>query len=96
MSARTIMHLDLSSLDSVRQFVDAFNNSGIPLDVLVANAALYLPTATEPTYNADGYEISVATNHLVRPPTLVNRLSNHKPQTKQTKLLPKRTQPNAH
>lgn len=65
-SARTIIHLDLSSLDSVRQFVDNFNKSGRPLDVLVANAALYLPTAKEPTYTADGYEISVATNHLVR------------------------------
>ncbi|MEW5299280.1 MAG: hypothetical protein WDW36_002311 [Sanguina aurantia] len=63
-SARTIMHLDLSSLDSVRQFVDNFNSGGRPLDVLVANAALYLPTAKEPTYTADGYEISVATNHL--------------------------------
>jgi len=30
----------------------------------VANAAVYLPTAKEPTFTADGYEISVATNHL--------------------------------
>lgn len=60
----TIMHLDLASLDSVRQFVDNFRRSGRPLDVLVCNAAVYLPTAKEPTYTADGFELSVGTNHL--------------------------------
>lgn len=60
----TIMHLDLSSLESVRQFVDNFRRSERPLDVLVCNAAVYLPTAKEPTYTADGFELSVGTNHL--------------------------------
>lgn len=60
----TIMHLDLSSLESVRQFVDNFRNSGRPLDVLVCNAAVYLPTAKEPVFTADGFELSVGTNHL--------------------------------
>ncbi|KAL6196478.1 hypothetical protein ACLB2K_032093 [Fragaria x ananassa] len=60
----TIMHLDLASLDSVRQFVDNFRRSECPLDVLVCNAAVYLPTAKEPTYTADGFELSVGTNHL--------------------------------
>lgn len=60
----TTMHLDLSSLDSVRQFVDNFKRSGRPLDVLVCNAAVYLPTAKEPTFTADGFELSVGTNHL--------------------------------
>ncbi|KAF6154519.1 hypothetical protein GIB67_028411 [Kingdonia uniflora] len=60
----TIMHLDLSSLDSVRQFVDNFRRSGRALDVLVCNAAVYLPTAREPTFTADGFELSVGTNHL--------------------------------
>ena len=41
-----------------------FRNSGRRLDVLVCNAAVYLPTAKEPTFTADGYEVSVATNHL--------------------------------
>ncbi|EYU26401.1 hypothetical protein MIMGU_mgv1a018105mg [Erythranthe guttata] len=50
----TIMHLDLSSLDSVRQFVDNFKRSGRPLDVLVCNAAIYQPTAKEPSFTADG------------------------------------------
>lgn len=60
----TVMHLDLSSFDSVRQFVGNFKQSGQSLDVLVCNAAVYLPTAKEPTYTADGFELSVGTNHL--------------------------------
>lgn len=60
----TIMHLDLASLESVRQFVDNFRNSGMPLDVLVCNAAVYFPTAIQPTYTADGFEMSVGVNHL--------------------------------
>uniref|UniRef100_A0A2P2K0J7 NADPH-protochlorophyllide oxidoreductase n=1 Tax=Rhizophora mucronata TaxID=61149 RepID=A0A2P2K0J7_RHIMU len=60
----TVIHLDLASLVSVRQFVDNFRRSGRPLDVLVCNAAVYLPTAKEPTYTAEGFELSVGTNHL--------------------------------
>ncbi|CDP05887.1 unnamed protein product [Coffea canephora] len=60
----TIMHLDLGSLDSVRQFVDTFRRSGRSLDVLVCNAAVYLPTAKEPTFTAEGFELSVGVNHL--------------------------------
>lgn len=60
----TVMHLDLASLDSVRQFVETFRRSNRPLDVLVCNAAVYLPTAKDPTYTADGFELSVGTNHL--------------------------------
>ncbi|KAK7244342.1 hypothetical protein RIF29_39162 [Crotalaria pallida] len=60
----TIMHLDLASLDSVRQFVDNFRRSDMPLDVLVCNAAVYLPTAKEPRFTAEGFELSVGTNHL--------------------------------
>ncbi|KAJ6822710.1 protochlorophyllide reductase B [Iris pallida] len=60
----SIMHLDLASLDSVRQFVANFRRSGMPLDVLVCNAAIYQPTAKEPSYTADGFEMSVGVNHL--------------------------------
>ncbi|CAM8995316.1 unnamed protein product [Rhodiola kirilowii] len=60
----TIMHLDLASLDSVRQFVDNFRQSGRALDVLVCNAAVYFPTAKEPNFTAQGFELSVGTNHL--------------------------------
>lgn len=45
----TVMHLDLASLDSVRDFVNNFRASGRRLDALVCNAAVYLPTAKEPT-----------------------------------------------
>ncbi|KFM25144.1 Protochlorophyllide reductase, chloroplastic [Auxenochlorella protothecoides] len=60
----SILHLDLASLDSVRDFVESFRASGRRLDALVANAAVYLPTAKEPTPTADGFELSVGTNHL--------------------------------
>ncbi|KAJ0733659.1 putative protochlorophyllide reductase [Helianthus annuus] len=60
----TVMHLDLASFDSVRQFVANFKQSGRPLDVLVCNAAVYQPTAKEPAFTADGIELSVGTNHL--------------------------------
>jgi protochlorophyllide reductase len=60
----TVMHLDLASLQSVRDFVDAFRASGKTLKSLVCNAAVYLPLEKEPQYSEDGYELSVATNHL--------------------------------
>ncbi|XP_028067824.1 protochlorophyllide reductase, chloroplastic-like isoform X1 [Camellia sinensis] len=60
----TVMFLDRASLDSVSQFVNNFKRSGRPLDVLVCNAAVYLPTAKEPTFTAEGFELSVGTNHL--------------------------------
>jgi protochlorophyllide reductase len=60
----TILHLDLASLDSVRQFVQQFRASGRALNALVCNAAVYLPLLKQPSYSPDGYELSVATNHL--------------------------------
>lgn len=60
----TIIHLDLASLDSVRQFVNTFRETGKSLDALVCNAAVYLPLEKEPQRSQDGYELSVATNHL--------------------------------
>ena len=60
----TIIPLDLASLESVHQFVKTFRESGKSLDALVCNAAVYLPLEKEPQRSADGYELSVATNHL--------------------------------
>jgi len=60
----TVMHLDLASLNSVRRFVDDFRASDRTLNSIVCNAAVYLPLSKEPQYSEDGYEISVATNHL--------------------------------
>ncbi|KAG5545366.1 hypothetical protein RHGRI_017741 [Rhododendron griersonianum] len=66
----TVMHLDLASLDSVSQFVNNFRQSGRPLDVLVCNAAVYLPTAKEPTFTAEGFELS-------KVPTLYSGISGN-------------------
>ncbi len=60
----SIIHLDLASLESVRQFVKDFRATGKSLDALVCNAAVYLPLEKEPQRSKDGYELSVATNHL--------------------------------
>ena len=60
----TIMHIDLASLDSVRHFVKDFRASGKSLDALVCNAAIYMPLLKEPLRSPEGYELSVATNHL--------------------------------
>lgn len=60
----SVMHLDLASLASVRSFVDEFRATGRSLEALVCNAAVYLPLLKEPQRSVDGYEISVATNHL--------------------------------
>ena len=60
----TVIHLDLAALDSVRKFVDDFRATGRSLRSLVCNAAVYLPLLKEPERSADGYELSVATNHL--------------------------------
>ena len=62
--SRTILKLDLASLDSVRQFVNDFRATGKSLDALVVNAAVYKPRLKTPERSEDGYEISVATNHL--------------------------------
>ncbi|KAF8672417.1 hypothetical protein HU200_049628 [Digitaria exilis] len=36
----------------------------MPIDIVVCNAAVYQPTAKEPSYTADGFEMSVGVNHL--------------------------------
>ena len=60
----TLLLIDLGSQVSVRSFVAAFKASGLPLDALVCNAAVYLPRVTEPQRSPEGFEISVATNHF--------------------------------
>jgi protochlorophyllide reductase len=60
----SITHLDLGSLASVRKFVQEFHTTGRSLDALVCNAAVYLPLLKQPRRSPEGYELSVATNHL--------------------------------
>ncbi|MFZ4689619.1 MAG: protochlorophyllide reductase [Polymorphobacter sp.] len=63
-ASRTLLHIDLGSLASVRSFVAAFHASGRGLDALLCNAAVYLPRAEAPIRSPEGYEISVATNYF--------------------------------
>lgn len=60
----SILHIDLGSLASVRQFVEKFQATGKPLDALVCNAAIYMPLIKEPLRSPEGYELTMATNHL--------------------------------
>jgi protochlorophyllide reductase len=60
----THLKVDLGDLDSVRSLVEAFHATGLPLDALVVNAAVYLPRLQHPERSPQGYEVSMATNHL--------------------------------
>jgi len=60
----TLIRIDLASMESVRQFVKDFRASGKSLDALVCNAAIYMPLIKEPLRSPEGYELTVATNHL--------------------------------
>ncbi|WP_320676483.1 protochlorophyllide reductase [Prochlorococcus sp. MIT 1300] len=64
---RQLQHIrmDLSDFESVQEGVDNLLASlDGPLDALVCNAAVYLPRLKKPRWSAQGYEISMATNHL--------------------------------
>ena len=53
--------MDLGDLDSVRRAVDSLPER---LDAVVCNAAVYKPKLKQPERSPQGYEISMATNHL--------------------------------
>ena len=59
------LYLDLGDLESVRTTSkNLLNSLEEPLDALVCNAAVYLPRLKKPQRSAQGYEISMATNHF--------------------------------
>jgi len=59
------LRMDLGDLESVRVGVETLVGSlGLPLDALVINAAVYKPRLKQPEWSPQGYEISMATNHL--------------------------------
>jgi protochlorophyllide reductase len=60
----THLQVDLADLASVRNLVATFQATGLPLDALVINAAMYMPRLKEPKRSPQGYELSMATNHL--------------------------------
>ncbi|MEB3265891.1 MAG: protochlorophyllide reductase [Cyanobacteriota bacterium] len=62
--AVTHLPVDLADLDQVHGLVDAFHATGRSLDALVINAAVYKPRLKQPERSPQGYEISMATNHL--------------------------------
>jgi NAD(P)-dependent dehydrogenase (short-subunit alcohol dehydrogenase family) len=60
-------NLDLSSFDSVEQFVRAYQAADLPLDVLINNAGIHLDLMsrwTSPQCSADGHEIQWRVNYL--------------------------------
>jgi protochlorophyllide reductase len=59
------LRIDLGDLDSVRSGVETLVASvGPGLDALLINAAVYKPRLKQPERSPQGYEISMATNHL--------------------------------
>jgi len=59
------IRMDLGDLESVRVGVETLVDSlGFGLDALVVNAAVYKPRLKEPERSPQGYELSMATNHL--------------------------------
>ncbi|XP_033118320.1 retinol dehydrogenase 13-like isoform X2 [Anneissia japonica] len=57
-----VKHLDVSSLSSVRKFVDETTQEESRLDVLINNAGISAPN--EQVITEEGLEITFATNHL--------------------------------
>jgi protochlorophyllide reductase len=59
------LRIDLGDLESVRVGVETLVSSlPQPLDALVINAAVYKPRLKQPERSPQGYELSMATNHL--------------------------------
>ncbi|KAM0911731.1 hypothetical protein ACQ4PT_013328 [Festuca glaucescens] len=56
-----VLKLDLSSLKSVRAFVDQFNSMNLPLNILINNAGVMLCPFQ---LSEDNVEMQFATNHL--------------------------------
>lgn len=56
------MKLDLASLASIREFVDAFKAKNLPLHYLINNAAVM--AIPERTTTSDGFEAQFGTNHI--------------------------------
>ncbi|KAI7752824.1 hypothetical protein M8C21_010904 [Ambrosia artemisiifolia] len=57
----TVMHLDLSSLKSVRRFVSEFEDLNLPLNLLINNAGKF---SYDYGITEDGIETTFATNYL--------------------------------
>jgi len=61
----SVMILDVSSIKSVREFVDNYGrNVHQPVYALICNAAMVMDLNTTRQMSVDGYDIIFATNHL--------------------------------
>lgn len=60
------MKLELANTESIRDFVTNLKafKAGRPLNHLICNAAVYLPTDPKPRFTDDGFEMSMGVNHL--------------------------------
>jgi NAD(P)-dependent dehydrogenase (short-subunit alcohol dehydrogenase family) len=58
------MNLDLSDLDSVREFSKQYLNTNRPLHCLALNAGIQTGPKKEATFTKQGYEMTIGTNHL--------------------------------
>mmetsp|Transcript_14372 Transcript_14372/g.16318 ORF Transcript_14372/g.16318 Transcript_14372/m.16318 type:complete len:418 (+) Transcript_14372:169-1422(+) len=78
-----VMKLELANLQSVRDFVSNLKafKSVRPVNNLICNAAVYLPTDPEPAWTDDGFEMSMGVNHLGHF-LLVNLLRNDMKKSK--------------
>jgi protochlorophyllide reductase len=56
--------LDLADLESVARGAEALRQAAQPIDTLVLNAGLQYSGAREPRWSAQGFELTLAVNHL--------------------------------
>ncbi len=57
----TVMHLDLSSLESVKKFASEYRDRHDSLDLLINNAGIMFPPYTK---TEEGFESQIGVNHL--------------------------------
>jgi protochlorophyllide reductase len=60
----TVKKIDLGDFESVRQFAREVQVSIRNFRALLCNAAIYMPLIKEPIWSPQGYELTMATNHL--------------------------------
>jgi protochlorophyllide reductase len=59
-----VKKIDLGDFESVRQFAREVQVSIRNFRALLCNAAIYMPLIKEPIWSPQGYELTMATNHL--------------------------------
>jgi protochlorophyllide reductase len=75
---------DLADLESVERCAKALLEAGEPIDTLVLNAGLQYSGAPQPRWSAQGFELTIAVNHLAHQALLQRLLPlllrGHKPR----------------